>query len=74
MDAQVNVVPEDVQVVAKPRRRTCTAEFKRRILKEADACATPGAVGTLLRREGLYSSHLAVWRRARRRGSWRRCR
>src|SRR5262249_13594622 len=67
MDAQVNVVPEDVQVVAKPRRRTYTAEYKRRILKEADACATPGAVGALLRREGLYSSHLAVWRRARRR-------
>ena len=63
MDAQVNV-----QVAAKPRRRTYTAEYKRRILKEADACATPGAVGALLRREGLYSSHLAVWRRARRRG------
>jgi transposase len=68
MDAQVNVVAEDVQVAAKPRRRTYTAEYKRRILKEADACATPGAVGALLRREGLYSSHLVVWRRARRRG------
>lgn len=68
MDAQVNAIAEDVQVAAKPRRRTYTAEYKRRILKEADACATPGAVGALLRREGLYSSHLAVWRRARRRG------
>lgn len=68
MDAQVNAITEDVQVAAKPRRRTYTAEYKRRILKEADACATPGAVGALLRREGLYSSHLAVWRRARRRG------
>ena len=68
MDGRVNVVPEDVQVAAKPRRRTYTAEYKRRILKEADACATPGAVGALLRREGLYSSHLAVWRQARRRG------
>jgi len=68
MDGRMNVVPEDVQVAAKPRRRTYTAEYKRRILKEADACATPGAVGALLRREGLYSSHLAVWRRARRRG------
>ena len=68
MDAQVNVVAEDVQVAAKPRRRTYTAEYKRRILKEADACATPGAVGALLRREGLYSSHLVVWRRARGRG------
>src|SRR5713226_8099275 len=60
MDAQVTVVAEDVQVAAKPRRRTYTAEYKRRILKEADACATPGAVGALLRREGLYSSHLVV--------------
>jgi transposase len=68
MDGQVNVVTEDVQVAAKPRRRTYTAEYKRRILKEADACATAGAVGALLRREGLYSSHLTVWRRARSRG------
>jgi transposase-like protein len=62
------VVGEDVQVVAKPRRRTYTAEYKRRVLKEADACRTPGAIGALLRREGLYSSHLVVWRRARGRG------
>ena len=68
MDTQVAVVAEDVQVAAKPRRRTYTAEYKRRILKEADACTTPGAVGALLRREGLYSSHLVVWRRARGRG------
>ncbi len=68
MDGQVTVVAEDVQVVAKPKRRTYTAEYKRRLLKEADACATPGAVGALLRCEGLYSSHLAVWRRARSRG------
>ena len=58
----------DVEVVAKARRRAFTAEYKRRVLKEADACATPGAVGALLRREGLYSSHLVVWRRARARG------
>ena len=68
MDAQVAVVVEDVQVAAKPRRRTYTAEYKRRILKEADSCTTAGAVGALLRREGLYSSHLVVWRRARARG------
>ena len=65
MDGQATVGAEDVQVAAKPRRRTYTAEYKRRILKEADGCATPGAVGALLRREGLYSSHLVVWRRAR---------
>ena len=68
MDTKVAVVAEDVQVAAKPRRRRYTAEYKRRLLKEADACATPGAVGALLRREGLYSSHLVVWRRARGRG------
>jgi transposase len=59
---------EDVQVAAKPRRRTYTAEYKRRILKEADACTTAGSIGALLRREGLYSSLLVEWRRARRRG------
>lgn len=68
MNGQVNVAAEDVQVAAKPRRRTYTAEYKRRILKEADACTKPGAVGALLRREGLYTSHLVVWRRARGRG------
>jgi transposase len=68
MDAQIPVVTEDVQVAAKPQRRTYTAEYKRRILKEADACTTPGAIGALLRREGLYTSHLVVWRRARARG------
>jgi transposase len=62
------VMPEDVQVAAKPQRRSFTAEYKRRLLKEADACTTPGAVGALLRREGLYSSHLVEWRRARARG------
>ncbi len=65
---EVPTTGEDVQVVAKPHRRVFTAEYKRRILKTADACATPGAVGALLRREGLYSSHLVVWRRARARG------
>ena len=68
MDGVVAGVPGDVQVVAKPKRRTYTAEYKRRILKEAEACATPGGVGALLRREGLYSSHLVMWRRARDRG------
>ena len=68
MDAQVTGVAEDVQVAAKARRRTYTATYKGKILTEADACTTPGAVGALLRREGLYSSHLVVWRRARGRG------
>jgi transposase-like protein len=69
MDArEMTVTQEAVQVVAKPRRRTYPAEYKRRILKEADACTAPGAIGALLRREGLYSSLLVEWRRARGRG------
>ena len=69
MDArEMTVTQEDVQVVAKPRRRTYPAEYKRRILKEAEACTVPGAIGALLRREGLYSSLLVEWRRARGRG------
>ena len=59
----------DSEVVAKAKRRTFTAEYKQRILQEADsAAATPGSVGALLRREGLYSSHLVSWRRERRAG------
>jgi transposase len=68
MRAPVTVVAEDVRVAVKPRRRTYTAEYKRRILKEADGCTTAGAIVTLLRREGLYSSHPVVWRPARARG------
>ncbi|PYN91954.1 MAG: transposase [Candidatus Rokuibacteriota bacterium] len=54
--------------MAKPARRRFTLEYKRKVVREADACKAPGAVGALLRREGLYSSHLAVWRAARERG------
>jgi len=56
------------EVVAKAQRRRFTAEYKRRIVREADRCTTPGAIGALLRREGLYSSHLTHWRAARDRG------
>jgi transposase len=56
----------DPEVVAKAKRHTYTAEYKQRILEEAEvAAATRGAVGALLRREGLYSSLLATWRRER---------
>jgi len=61
------VVPE-VEVAEKAVRRQFSAEYKRKILKEADACTQEGEIGALLRREGLYSSHLAVWRAARDRG------
>ena len=57
-----------IEVVAKATRRRFTMEYKRKIVREADACKMPGAVGGLLRREGLYSSHLTTWRAARERG------
>jgi len=59
----------DPEVEAKPKRRTFTAAYRLRILEEADRCQGPGEIGRLLRREGLYSSHLASWRKARREGS-----
>ena len=61
-----NVV--DSEVPAKARRRRFTGEYKQRIVREADAAGDAGEIGALLRREGLYSSHLATWRRARERG------
>ena len=60
--------PPDPEVPAKVQRRQFSAEYRRRILKEADACKKHGALGALLRREGLYSSHLANWRRQRDQG------
>ena len=57
------------EVVANAKRRAFTAEYKLGILAEADAAtAQPGAIGALLRREGLYSSHLTTWRRERQTG------
>lgn len=53
----------DPEVVERPLRRQFTAEYKERIVREADACREPGGVGALLRREGLYSSHLTAWRK-----------
>ena len=67
-DRQFHGVDQGVpspEVPEKPVRRRFTAEYKLRILAEADACSEPGMLGELLRREGLYSSHLATWRRQR---------
>jgi transposase len=50
------------EVVAVAKRRKFTAAYIQRIVREADACDAPGAIGALLRREGLYSSHLSKWR------------
>lgn len=57
-----------IEVVAKATRRRFTVEYKRKIVREADACKRPGSLGALLRREGLYSAHLTTWRAARERG------
>ena len=59
---------EETEVLAKAKRRGFTAEYKQRILNEVDqatAAGRSGEVGAILRREGLYSSHLAAWRRLR---------
>ena len=58
----------ETEVVAKAKRRRFTAAEKLRVLREADGCTKPGELSALLRREGLYSSHLSAWRAARRNG------
>jgi transposase len=55
----------DPEVTPRARRRTFSAAYKARILAEADACTERGQIGALLRREGLYASHLSNWRRQR---------
>jgi transposase len=59
----------DPELVERPRRRRFTAEYKLRIIQEAEACTQPGEIGALLRREGLYTSHLSAWRRQRDQGA-----
>ena len=58
----------DPEVRPKAKHRQFTAEYTKRILDEADACTTPTQRGALIRREGLYSSHLTAWRRQRAHG------
>lgn len=67
MDSGTGVIAteREGEVLAKAERRRFTAEYKRRVLQEADACTKPGELGALLRREGLYSSYLSAWRAAR---------
>ena len=55
----------DPEVETRAKRRRFTAEYKARILREAERCRKPGEIGALLRREGLYASHLITWRRQR---------
>ena len=58
----------EVEVMAKPTRRRYTAEYKLKVLREAEALSGRGEIGALLRREGLYSSNLTQWRKQRERG------
>ena len=58
----------DAEVADKPTRRRFSPSYKLRVVEEADRCTEPGEVGRLLRREGLYSSHLTTWRKAVRSG------
>jgi transposase len=58
----------DPEVVPKAKRRQYTAEYKLRIVREADVCTEPGQIGSLLRREGLYSSYLSKWRQQQEEG------
>ena len=55
----------DTEVLEKPKRRQFPAKYKLQMVEEADACTRQGEIGSLLRREGLYSSHLTTWRRLR---------
>ena len=67
--APVQLIAHDTRVSASPsRRRRFTASYKRTLLREAERCSHSGDIAALLRREGLYSSHLAAWRAAERRG------
>lgn len=68
LEPAVKDADREVEVLAKAERRRFTVDYKRRVLQEADACTKAGELGALLRREGLYSSHLATWRSARARG------
>jgi transposase-like protein len=66
---KISAAVPNPEVIAKAARRHFTAEYKQRILQEAEACTQPGEIGALLRREGLYSSHLTTWRQQRDRGA-----
>jgi transposase len=64
----VTIPQDDTQIAASASRRRFTAEYKLKILKEAEECKKTGMIGALLRREGLYSSRLSDWKNARARG------
>ena len=68
LNGQSKLEPRDTEVVPKAKRRQFSVAYKKRILTEVDGCREAGQIGSILRREGLYSSHLSTWRRQRERG------
>jgi len=68
-EQRLTVTPPNPEVPEKPARRRFTAGYKLDILRQADSCTGPGSLGSLLRREGLYSSNLTTWRRQRDEGT-----
>ena len=68
LNGQSKLEPRDTEVVPKAKRRQFSIAYKKRILTEVDGCSEAGQIGSILRREGLYSSHLSTWRRQRERG------
>jgi len=67
-NGQLETEVPDPEVVPRAKRRQFSAQYKLQILTEADQCSQRGEIGALLRREGLYSSHLTTWRKQRDRG------
>jgi transposase len=65
IERETSTTPPDPEVTARHARRRFTTQYKLEILRKADACVRPGPLGALLRKEGLYSSHLVTWRRQR---------
>lgn len=68
LNGQSKLEVRDTEVVPKAKRRQYSVAYKTRILTEVDTCTEAGQIGAILRREGLYSSHLTTWRRQRERG------
>jgi transposase len=68
LERAIAPVPPDPEVPARHARRRFTTAYKLEMLRKADACARRGELGALLRKEGLYSSHLITWRQQRERG------
>jgi transposase len=67
--AEPRTAVPDPELVERARRRRFSAAYKLRVLREAEACSVPGEIGALLRREGLYTSHLTAWRKQREQGA-----